>query len=902
MTISNVLIRPQLLERRSSPADENLLIDLVMELGIRVLQDILTEGPAKAKIEVGVQAAIDGIKSEFESNALGASQKVKDWFMPLTTAIEEAMAGEEDENPVINIFKSITALLKILKETVCALHTEDILVKLNTLLDWVEHDLGLTKVRVIQFFNEIINTVTDELTKDYLIGDDTASAKNLFLMGSQIRQIKNIFIKQGGDALPEVSREDFVNTLLNEISDSAWDEIVTKACQFLDKLTDAIAKTQAVFTINTNVDISIEVGSRSIRKDGHEAPIQKSWYATWFFDNAWPTFLQFVKEEEALPDRFALEEAPFGHRISFKDGMDARFMEHWAHVSSGSIDLTEAVMNILSIEKGDIGTNTYNAALQTFKGLFTLLSHDQTGAGWMSAHKWIKVFEFWAALGGTSLTALERYPGSGDGYFYSNFLPDQVEMILNNLITNQFKEFWLSFFTLINSDLDAKPTAENFQKSWGFSFLFMEIGLWGAVLLPKAYHGDRHFGFDPFPPRGWPRFEANFKKTGLYLLTGIGMTYVGGLLGWLIGGAISGKLSEEYWGEKSWGSTRILLLGTIKFALYYYLFWAGRTDGGKLGLDSNDTLVRYKGYPPQESSPYKLPYPSDVLQQCVQGNHDIFSHNLYSKQIYAYDFNHNLRDEILAIRGGTVHYFQDDYVDGTTVDWNGIQILHNDTTEGPIPNPIHDRDHTDVPTLTRAEYGHGAHFGVRHAFALRGVPRQFINGHPIRQGDLILLAGDTGISQFNHLHLHVRPLPEPGPKVVTLPFVFSDAEQKKLLGFIPLGTPGVPRAFDYYDSSNVKTSGPAEAFAKCQPEFEEGTIVSSGVGFIEVDNSVNGKGISGSNLSGAHIFITINTATANRYEYKKNSQLQQIQQYNYNRRRLGWCFASCCWKHFRNWS
>ena len=104
----------------------------------------------------------------------------------------------------------------------------------------------------------------------------------------------------------------------------------------------------------------------------------------------------------------------------------------------------------------------------------------------------------------------------------------------------------------------------------------------------------------------------------------------------------------------------------------------GDTNDGKynpkLDPDGNRVHARaptVRGYPPQETSPYKLPYEQGVSMFVGQANQGFFSHMRFNSlpQIYGYDFAHDYGDEILASRGGTVVDYFDWLPD--TVDRHG---------------------------------------------------------------------------------------------------------------------------------------------------------------------------------------------------------------------------------------
>jgi hypothetical protein len=251
----------------------------------------------------------------------------------------------------------------------------------------------------------------------------------------------------------------------------------------------------------------------------------------------------------------------------------------------------------------------------------------------------------------------------------------------------------------------------------------------------------------------------------------------------------------------------------------------------------------------------------------VQGNQGIWSHNTvgssppgpnFTAQIYAYDFALDQDEEVLAARSGTVvDYF--DWVpddshssNNTPVDntdkglivagqtaadvWNFVLIRHDlddsgSTAAGSAPVPPvagFDLDQNPDPTKpapvtqTYAVYGHGRKGSVRATFASRGVAGNAIIGQRIRRGQPIMRCGNTGNSAFNHIHMDVRPGPnppnplEPVDKTTavgfrtqlttgrTLPFVFRDVSSRLEINRFKSGTDGVPSSLNYYTSGTAK--------------------------------------------------------------------------------------------------
>lgn len=325
------------------------------------------------------------------------------------------------------------------------------------------------------------------------------------------------------------------------------------------------------------------------------------------------------------------------------------------------------------------------------------------------------------------------------------------------------------------------------------------------------------------------------------------------LLWWLVGGPVIGALGALTGTLLSWCFSRTVtpsqlgkevgtgaLTGLITFILQEYSAKEGDTDGGKWNPSVNpdgdpytgtDARQPFGGYPPKESSPYRLPYAKDIAMYVGQANQGIFSHMRYNwlPQIYAYDFAHDFGDEVLCVRDGTVVDFYDwlpDNInpDGTQQDsafnqsvttmgsaswrddkpsWNFIVVRHDTRVDA------HDQDQGPAATTTYAEYGHGKTGGIRQIFQEKyGKGPTQIVGTRVKQGNPIMLAGCVGVSFHNHLHLHVRGGPAKPASAAdaakrvsqgaltsyTLPFVFADAPGD-----------GVLQHLTWYKSENTRT-------------------------------------------------------------------------------------------------
>ncbi len=149
--------------------------------------------------------------------------------------------------------------------------------------------------------------------------------------------------------------------------------------------------------------------------------------------------------------------------------------------------------------------------------------------------------------------------------------------------------------------------------------------------------------------------------------------------------------------------------------------------GGGDGPTAPDNKELCAGYSPWESSQYVLPYPVGEAHIVSQANCTAFSHSGLLR--YAYDFEMPIGSSVAAVRDGVVTFVREQYADGDfeRLHSNLVQIQHFDGT------------YSVYEHLTRQ----GALVAV---------------GEPVRQGQLIGLSGNTGLTAgLPHLHLDVAP-------------------------------------------------------------------------------------------------------------------------------------------------
>src|SRR3954468_14973378 len=179
MSFANVLIRPQLLDRRPS-GDEAVALDLMTGLGSRLLADFMRGGPASRKISAASEIGAIQFIARFEPRLQTARTKLLDWAEPYLSIIQGVKGlGDDTSKNLIAVATSLIALTTKLLED---LHSANIAVRLNNLADILENDLGISWNTFQHFFESTFDAVTDALEHDFLQGSQSEEALNNFLV------------------------------------------------------------------------------------------------------------------------------------------------------------------------------------------------------------------------------------------------------------------------------------------------------------------------------------------------------------------------------------------------------------------------------------------------------------------------------------------------------------------------------------------------------------------------------------------------------------------------------------------------------------------------------------------------------------------------------------------------
>lgn len=369
--------------------------------------------------------------------------------------------------------------------------------------------------------------------------------------------------------------------------------------------------------------------------------------------------------------------------------------------------------------------------------------------------------------------------------FWLTLIMGDVFRVLGPIqLLNTLRDLVLGFITLLNfggprdgpSTLPDDP-AWNHRKQAPFVSLSDTLF---AMLLISLYPRDSYSIF--LWSKGGIGDRRAEAMAGHWLGGSAGLGLAAGLAGSLVAQIIS--WSEDF--------PRFFKTGAISagkmFGLYWlfnYAFKENATDGGRYRAGGGS----FRGYPDKgrAPSPYRLPFAGGTAQYTGQANLGLFSHNFITntnfatpansatQQAYAYDFGHDFQQGVACSRAGVVWSFTENMADSSTGAWNVLIIRHATI------DPVHD-DFGQGPVQTYAVYGHLAQNGVTRAPIFGGTsPGQESvtagTGTAVATGDIIALAGDTGMSFHNHLHMHILPDNGAGqPNVAfAIPFVFQDA-------------------------------------------------------------------------------------------------------------------------------
>lgn len=523
------------------------------------------------------------------------------------------------------------------------------------------------------------------------------------------------------------------------------------------------------------------------------------------------------------------------------------FLEGWAWHSAWGTDTIRTLWHLLYIMgmgRAHFVPYLLNGVYDVTHGLFSGIARKPFSGFEFFSHKWLE----WSLGAPLALTTAGSPQGAHTEASFGNRLAFWFTVYMGDIsnyaapisATSTFRNLPLSVMTLINfggpkqgpSTMPPGGPLNNKEVDGVVDPVALGFTYWLASYVKREEY------VHPFMPSNVPG-----KVWGLWLGGGIGMGLFAGFAGALIAEILAWA---EDWALLGWTMLKAIPKVLVMFWPIVYGLREGDTDDGRFNPAGGPDFL---GYPTKDTpSPYLLPYPAGRMVNVGQANAGVWSHNPRANgihtpnpatlQTYAYDFALDQDEEILASRGGTVVAFFDGTPNDTTGAWNHVRIRHDLDANGNAanPDPAHDRDAGGGVTRTFAEYGHGRQGSVTGVFRARPNSPAWpipLGGKPpgattiavvggqvvwidaagnqindpatgaaapvtVRQGQPVMLAGDTGTSFYNHLHMHVLP-GSTGPAsanantTYTIPFIFQD-----------VGGDGVCGALTWHESQNTR--------------------------------------------------------------------------------------------------
>jgi hypothetical protein len=273
-------------------------------------------------------------------------------------------------------------------------------------------------------------------------------------------------------------------------------------------------------------------------------------------------------------------------------------------------------------------------------------------------------------------------------------------------LINTLRDLLLSFVTLLNfggprlapSTLPDNP-AQNHKKQGPFASLFNSLFLMWLI----SYYKREDYSIEIFSAGDIG--ERRKRSFLLWLAGGPGMAVLTGLTTSVVVQIIA-------WAE-DWPRLGVTILKSmahhvLAFWPFVFLQKEGDTDDGKLTTGSTR---QFKGYPDKATSPYRLPWAKGEQLFAGQSHLGLWSHNditAQARQLYAVDFGHDHKQQVLAARSGVIVSFSESTPDeaaenpGSDPAANRIIIMHT------TPVADHDDPYGTGVLTTYARYLHGS--------------------------------------------------------------------------------------------------------------------------------------------------------------------------------------------------
>ncbi len=845
MGLGSILLQPQTLQRMQAQTDSQKLIDDI----VSVLHQVLVKPENVASVAPAFRRAFEDmgtrLQARMEPGLDAALEQMTALLAPATAAFRNIADEAGDfSNPSdgLNVVSQVMELILNFVEALSDAQLRALAAQLKIIFaDTLRLDQALLRNELRVVFVTVRTQLLQDLDQ---LAEEQAGVH--LALAALIGRLE----RDALDAMPTLNlHPDHLSLgLMQALRRSGFEQVRSQLSCIIGKLKSLLEAGGSVLDATRLGPF----GPGSVGAAQPRQPLlgeKFCWYATWlyglkrreFLEDPWffiwttilPTFpsdevwlnedrTQLILRRAAREDEvlYRSESGPIDwfDAPQFKSGPAAEtfgfgavgpeFLEEWTRVFSILGDFGKFVAHIvtMSLSPKEYAANIPLSIIHFVRSAASAMADAplgsfvarKAGAGVGGYQSLFNSFPILAVLGGSfegihSKTALAK----------NEFLQwltliggDALSAYSISSITSTIQDAMLSFWTLINQTgpaaaPDGEDTRPN-NREHGAAII--GLASTGANLLLMKVIIPREDYSHPFQGDSDANTADGTWRTFLpwWMVGGTLAGVTGGIVGTFAVWALSRTYDWKQFGVEIGVGALKSFLG---FTVAQYVLMEGDTGDGTYNTTKEPDGTVYSparkpfdGYPPQDSSPYKLPYEKGIAQYMGQGNQGYFSHMRFNglPQVYAYDFGHDFGDEILASRGGTVvDYFDwipDDVEpdnaqitqawtdsdavmglnwrqfvrpsDGSTrvntESWNFIMIRHD------AVDSDHDKDQEGVVAPhTYAVYGHGKTGSVREVFNARGVAPRDIIGTVVSQGQVIMHAGDTGVSFHNHLHMHV---------------------------------------------------------------------------------------------------------------------------------------------------
>jgi hypothetical protein len=793
MVIGSVLLQP----RKIDPARrwDSALLDDILTFGVRLTWDQTHGGSAFALIAAAMQTVLEGMLDHTKAGRDSALRKFQALLQPVAdslVSLANDLPGEADPHEIFVGGEKMFALLAQAANslTVAQLHT-----LLDQALQIVTEDLGLTdnyvQAQVAAVFDEIIRRLRTAPAEA-----DRSLRENRLEMAALLRRIERAL--RGLFVLPPLNADRLAGPLFDLLRKIDFDDGARRAAAAGKALQNGLTAGAALSDL-VPFSMSFGAGGMGAAESGSAAAKKKLWYASWITSDD-------VRGDDPAND-------PSLRQYTF-DTITPASLEKTAFISNIVALGLAALFNLLTgLSYGQFAKTGLQAATGVLGiVLQAVLDFDMNDLPWYV--KGVGPFAGIGPLGGQGpigaipigTAVLANFEGrwfDGALYFF-RFLYNLVQLgggasftqFMNIVQYDRFRDAVLSVMTHLNyqstlaeplpGDLDRRPLNREKIKGTTVFTMMMGGGLVHAALLPHNFFS---VGFGETNTFGESRHPfGTFFSALVWGALGIS------IVSFFTFGTIAACIPPV---EPDAGDAALAWLegfgnSMLSAFQFWYLFTDGNTDNGKTGYlpdESRGNKVAFPGYPDRGSTPYLLPYERGIgQQQCVQGNHGIWSHNS-TRNIpldFAYDFSMSSGTEVLSMRAGTIFTATD-----TPASDEGVKVVIRHLTTD-ANRAKFDFDQTGHTVVTYATYLHGVAGSVAAAFG-GSVPAP---GTAVPQGRVIMKCGSTGDAAFSLVHVDIRPEISNAPGNYTIPFTFRDEGVKS--------DDGVPKSLNYYTSDNQR--------------------------------------------------------------------------------------------------